>query len=76
MGGRSLQFFYKNKGIVAKETIRTMDESEYDQYLKDVERIYRETARLGETELLDRVYDNEGFGIPGCYRTLPVATEE
>jgi len=53
-----------------------MNELEYEQYLNEIERLYSETAGLGDTGRLERLYDEDGFSVPGCYRTLPVPTEE
>jgi hypothetical protein len=53
-----------------------MDPDEYEEYLKQVEILYRESVTLGETALLDRLYDEDGYSAPGCYRTLPAPVEE
>ena len=53
---------------------RVMDESEYEFYLNQVEQLY--SASIGETILIQRLLDEDFDFVPGCYRTMPVETEE
>ena len=50
-----------------------MDENQYKTWLGLIDEV--ESARLGEGQLQERVYNEHG-SVPGCYRTLPAPTEE
>ena len=51
-----------------------MDEKELEEYLRQIDKV--ESVRMGDDALLDQLRDEEGIGVPGCYRTLPIPTED
>ena len=53
-----------------------MDEDEYDYYLREIERLSSEPASRGEKSLIERLYDERGRSVPGCFHVLPAPVEE
>jgi hypothetical protein len=51
-----------------------MDEEELEEYLRQIE-LMREYADYRDSPLLEKLVDDEGYEVPGCFRVVPAPVE-
>ena len=53
-----------------------MDEEEYEDYLNQIDNMRWGTNELEHDSLQEQLRDEQGYRVPGCYRTRPAPPAE